>query len=246
MKIKKTLRKLSAFVLVFVMLLGIQGNKITSKANYSPVNMYYCDNIYYWRGSTQFTVYVQIDAGSASDRQVFIHYKTANEEWKDEKASYLTTIDGNKEIWAATVSGFGISGEYAIKYIGNGITYWDNNNGKNYTNNDILGTANVEAIREHYQTPNYYNVCAAVKNIGYAKKVTVRYTQDNWASYKDVDLSYYSTPDGKDFEYWKCTLNLDENKMDDFQFCIRYEVNGQTYWDNNFGRNYNRSFYRPL
>lgn len=243
MKIRKTLVKLTAIAITLVILSGML---ITSKADYNPVNMYYCDNVINWRGSLQFNVYVQIDAGSAANKQVFIHYNAGDEGWKDQNASYLTTIDGNKEIWVANVSGFAISGEYAIKYIGDGNTYWDNNNGKNYTNDDILGVANVEAIRAHYQTPNNYNIYAVVKNIGYAKKVTVRYTQDNWASYKDADLSYYLTPNGKDFEYWKCTLNLDENKMNDFQYCIRYEVNGQTYWDNNFGRNYNQSFYSPL
>lgn len=244
MKIRKTLRKLTAIAITLVILSGML---ITSKADYNPVNMYYCDNVINWRGSLQFNVYVQIDAGSAANKQVIIHYNAGNGKWEDKNASYLTTIDGNKEIWVANISGFGISGEYAIKYIGDGITYWDNNNGKNYTNDDILGVANVEAIRAHYQTPNNYYVYAAVKNIGNEKKVTVRYTQNNWVSYEDVDLSYYhSAPDGKDFEYWNCTLNLDEDKMDDFQYCIRYEVNGQTFWDNNFGRNYDKSFYRPL
>lgn len=246
MKLNKTIKKITAIALIFAMLLGIQGNKITAKADSSPVNMYYCDDyIIGWRGFTQFYVYIQIDADSASDKQVYIHYNAEDDEWKDTTASYLTTID-NKEIWVGCVSGFSISGEYAIKYVGNGITYWDNNNGNNYTYNDILGAANVKAIRLHYNTPDNYKVCVAVKNIAYNKKVTVRYTEDNWASYKDVDLNYDYTPDGKDFEYWTTTLNLDENKMDNFYFCIRYEVNGQTYWDNNFGANYGRSFYRPL
>lgn len=249
MKFNRTLKKLTAFVFVFtfVMLSIMHENQFTAKADYSPVKMYCCDNVIYeWRGSRQFTVYVQVDAASASDKQVFIHYDAGNNEWKDQKTSYLTTIDGNKEIWCATVSGFAISVKYAIKYIGDGITYWDNNNGNDYSRDELLGVANVEAVRQSYQLPNSYKICAAVKNIGNPKKVTARYTMDNWASYKDVPLSYDSTPSGQNFEYWSVTLNLDENKMDSFQFCIKYEVNGNTYWDNNFGRNYNRSFYRPL
>jgi len=49
----------------------------------------------------------------------------------------------------------------------------------------------------------------------------------------------------ENIELWEVTLNLDKNKMDSFQFCVSYEVNGNTYWDNNFGANYNKNYYIP-
>ena len=85
-----------------------------------------------------------------------------------------------------------------------------------------------------------------MKNPDYNKIVKVRYTQDNWATYKDIDLSYLSSISGTDSERWDITLNLDENKINDFHYCIYYQVNGQTYWDNNFGENYDKNYYIHL
>ena len=248
MKISKTFKKISAIIMVFAMLVGITGGfsgKITAQASSNPVKMYYCDVELTWRGAVQYTVYIQIDASSAATKAVYVHHSTQDTEadWQDEAATFVTKLDANTEIWRATVSGFGVS-EYAIKYVGDGQTYWDNNNGNNYTCDDILGEANVKMERLSYQTPSYFKVQAVVKNLAYAKVVKVRYTQDNWATYQDAYLSYDSEITGTNTERWSTTLNLDENKMDSFHYCVCYQVNGQTYWDNNFGENYDQNFHK--
>lgn len=248
MKMKRTLKKLTAIIMVLTILLGIQGNGtvINTQASYNPVKLYSCDNVYSARGAEHSIIYIQIDASSAANKSALVHFSDRTGEWHDSKpATFFTKLDDNTEIWKASIAhSYGID-EFVIKYVGDGQTYWDNNNGNNYTKSNILGEANVKSVRLPYQSSEYYEILACVKNIAYNKVVKVRYTQDNWATYKDVDLIYDSPSTTVDnLEWWTVTLNLDKDKM--FEYCIYYQVNGQTYWDNNFGANYDRSFYRPL
>lgn len=83
-----------------------------------------------------------------------------------------------------------------------------------------------------------YPVRVLVKNLEYEKIINIRYTEDNWSTFKDVSLNYQSTnTDGS--EYWYANLNLDYDRRSDFHYAVYYNVNGKTYWDNNFGINYN-------
>lgn len=231
--------------MTFAMLLGILpmlGCGITAKADYNPVKMYSVDTTFSRIGITAFNVYIQIDASSASNKAVYVHYETATqEEWLDAQASYVGKLDANTELWKASVSGMG-TGQFAIKYIGDGQVYWDNNNGNDYSNSDVLGTAIVSAQRLRYAQNGYY-LSVAVKNLAYNKVVRVRYTLDNWATYQDADLTYSAPITGTNNELWSTTLNV-PTFTDGFEFCIYYQVNGQTYWDNNFGSNYDSSYYR--
>lgn len=252
MMISKLLKKLSAIMLAFAMLCGVCGtsvipeNKNTAYASENPVKMYYCDHVANWRGSVQYIVYIQIDAKSAANKAVFVHYSAGTNEWRDVEASYVTNLDNDTEIWSATVSGFAVGGEYAIKYVGDGQTYWDNNNGNNYSMSDVLGQANIIVDRLSYQQPSSYRIVAILKNLAYNKVVKVVYTQDNWQTREEAFLSYSSGYPNTEYEQWSVTLNLDENKMDSFQYFVSYEVNNQTYLDNKFGANYDRNHYLPL
>ena len=250
MKIGKFFKKISAIMLIFSMFLAtfkLSGTEVKADTSNNPVKMYYCDNVIYWRGSVQYIVYIQIDSKSAANKAVYVHYTNGTNDWLDTAATYVTNLDNNTEIWKATVTGNAAGEKYAIKYIGDGQTYWDNNNGKNYSHNDVLGEANIIADRLPYQLPSNYKIQAILKNLAYTKVVKVKYTQDNWATSQEAELKYssmYSNENG--LELWDVTLNLDENKIDSFQYCISYEVNGKIYWDNNFGTNYNKNHYLPL
>ena len=115
-----------------------------------------------------------------------------------------------------------------------------NNNNNNYTFTNELGAANLKlnTPSEYGLNAEYYPINVTVKNLGYNKVVKVRYTQDNWATYMDKELSYsYANSDGT--ETWGTTLNLDYNKRDQVHYAISYTVNGVTFWDNFFGDNYN-------
>ncbi|KAI4903205.1 hypothetical protein NFI96_025678 [Prochilodus magdalenae] len=80
-----------------------------------------------------------------------------------------------------------------------------------------------------------------VRNLAFEKSVHVRVTFDSWRSYQDFECTYmnnvYSCQDTDTFSF---AIELPayvppQNKV---EFCISYATGGQTYWDNNDGRNY--------
>lgn len=101
-----------------------------------------------------------------------------------------------------------------------------------------------------------------VSNLGYKKKVFIRYTFDDWATFQDVNCLYSdgsSSSNTDNFTFTiipskKCVLSaidsLNKNSTSkqsssaDLQptlklnFAVGYQVNEQQYWDNHFGRNY--------
>lgn len=78
-----------------------------------------------------------------------------------------------------------------------------------------------------------------VQNLSPNKVVTIHYSADG-VTWKDARAEYFKATQGN-YEAWKF-------KTDSFfvgmrgsatvQFAIKYEVNGETYWDNNNGANY--------
>lgn len=243
MRIRNTIKKLSSIIMVFALLLGsltVSGNTITVKASQTPVKLYSVDGQTIYHGISSYDVYIQIEAGSAGSKAVTVQY-LSGDTWLETNASFYTKLDSETEIWKASFYGSGLN-EFKIKYVGDGTTYWDNNGNSRQLSNP-LGVANVKALRTGCKTAQYYDIYVAVKNIDYTKVVKVRYTQNNWATYEEANLQYDHTISGTDTEIWKTTLSLDSTQMDNFHYCISYLVNGQTYWDNNFGANYDTSFH---
>lgn len=87
--------------------------------------------------------------------------------------------------------------QFAIKYEVNGQTYWDNNNGQNYSvsrfnqSSTILGKPNVfRAYDDLYE--NTFSGSVYVKNSVYSKEVKIKYTTDNWNTIrKDTPATPY-------------------------------------------------------
>ncbi|XP_043992945.1 protein phosphatase 1 regulatory subunit 3C-B [Gambusia affinis] len=80
-----------------------------------------------------------------------------------------------------------------------------------------------------------------VRNVGYEKSVQVRVTYDSWSTFSDVDCSFLNNVYGcQDTDTFAFELELPactppQNRI---EFCICFRVQGQTYWDNNEGKNY--------
>jgi hypothetical protein len=78
-----------------------------------------------------------------------------------------------------------------------------------------------------------------VANLGPAKNVTVHYTTDN-TNWYDTSAYYVGTTDDH-HEKWRFSISTNGSTTDHSElknlnfvkFEIKYEVNGQTYWDNN-------------
>lgn len=224
---------LSIMLCSFYLFTGTTAGAATDRVNLYSAETYFCKY-----GVTGTYVYVQTK-DNASNQKVTVHYNyMKGYEWQDSEAEYFTTLEDGSKLWKAYISSYNT--EYAIKYVADGVTIWDNNNGKNYKT-ERIGTAPITANRTNFISNHYQTVIATLQNYAYVKDVKVRYTTNNWASYKDVAMNYSSTnEDGT--EQWTASLNDYIQDLSSFQYCISYTVNGRTYWANNFGQNYNASY----
>jgi len=74
-----------------------------------------------------------------------------------------------------------------------------------------------------------------VTNLDYHKKVQVRWTSDAWHSHQDIPCVYSHTIQDSNTDCFSFKLPISGEQM---ELAIQYSVNGQSYWDNNGGRNY--------
>ncbi|XP_072546641.1 protein phosphatase 1, regulatory subunit 3Ca [Salminus brasiliensis] len=80
-----------------------------------------------------------------------------------------------------------------------------------------------------------------VRNLAFEKAVHVRVTFDSWKSYRDFECTYMNNVYGcQNTDTFSFAAELPayvppQNKV---EFCVSYTTGGQTYWDNNDGRNY--------
>ena len=77
--------------------------------------------------------------------------------------------------------------------------------------------------------------------MAYHKNVFVRVTNDGWKSYTDIPMSYSETNDDGT-ENWTVDFSRTAENAEDFEYCVCYQANGQTYWANNLGENYDSYF----
>ena len=224
---------LSIIICAFTMVSGVSANAATDRVSLYSTEIYFSKY-----GMTGTNVYVQTK-DNASNQKVSIHYNyLKGQAWMDSDAEYVTTLEDGSKIWKAYITSYNT--EYAIRYVADGKTYWDNNNGKNYKR-EAIGTAPITVNRGSYPYFSYYTVSATLQNYAYHKDVKVRYTDNNWKTFKDAPLSYkYTNEDGT--EQWATAVTANPANYSDFQYCVYYTVNGKTYWANNFGKNYDVSY----
>lgn len=226
----KFIKRLSACALALcLMCVGFAMPKKASAAAVQPVQLYYAQTqTYMCYGIYQGDVSVQ---NLGYTKQVIVHYYDGS--WKTANCSYVKDDPNNTgfEVWHFQLNEVGHVSALYVEYDVNGTTYYDNNNGSNYS---LDGSYNYVALGKDAVKFAYGDTWKGifVKNLGYDKKVTVRYTTDNWATYKDVDATYSYSP----------TSNVDMFSLPDIpspaKFVVYYTINGTTYWDNNYGDNY--------
>ena len=74
-----------------------------------------------------------------------------------------------------------------------------------------------------------------VANLAYEKHVTVRWSNDKWATFQDKDATF-STSLNRKSDMFEFVLPFQEQK--EIEFAVRYRVDGIEVWDNNAGGNY--------
>jgi hypothetical protein len=216
--------------------------------------------------TTQSREYVAEVSNLGYSKVVVVHQQLNNGEWEDISLFYSFTTNTGTEIWKGastkdvftsvipTRSEFG--DKITVKYVVNGQTYWDNNSNKDYI---LLNTNRQENSSFLYLNPEFsifntttsatplvtntdvscLNVAADVRNLGFVKDVKVVYTTNNWATTSSATLTFNAAEnknETKDFEIWTAAVLIP--KTTKVTYALSYKSNGQTYWDNNFGKNY--------
>ena len=182
-----------------------------------------------------------------SNKKVYIHHKTVSGTWTDLECTYIRNVNSNFELWRVENSALynpTLDNQFAVKYVVNGVTYWDNNNGTDYilnANDGIILGKNINVLSNDV---GYIDV----RNLSYNKNIEIIYSTDNWKTVKTVNASYVSeysfgyttikSPNAVGTERWRYNFPESGAKY----FAIKYTVNGTTYWDNNFGANYYSSY----
>lgn len=134
------------------------------------------------------------------------------------------------------------------------LTGWDSDYGKNYhfpvegTAFDVVHGEDVKLV----SAETAYGPCSScgrffgeieVRNIDYHKSVQVAYTVIGGGSTDDgawhaVDAEFLGMSSGGEFERWGFETTGAPFLFGETRFAVRYDVDGQTHWDNNCGWNY--------
>lgn len=197
------------------------------------------------------------------EKQIALHVKRKDGTWIDVPFAYARPIGDGRELWQLNFNsdtpGLGEAAdplEFSLKYQTAGQTYWDNNGGANYRIRKNTGTVlfnsnvydgNYRAEHNSNLNLNTYAGWVTVKNLAPVKQVKVIYSTDGWQTSKTAvgvfNPNYWylqsvslPNPNTHGFEEWYYSLDVGTALHVDY--AIQYTVNGQIYWDNNFGRNY--------
>lgn len=80
-----------------------------------------------------------------------------------------------------------------------------------------------------------------VQNISFEKSVSLRITFDQWSSHEDFPCQYLNNVYGcRDTDTFSFSIPLPDapTETSRVEFCICYQAQDQTFWDNNHGANY--------
>ncbi len=208
---------------------------------------------------------IRISNSRQSVRQAYVRLRRSDGSWTDVALERKGQADGDYELWAGyyidanpdgtpTYKTFDL--EFALRLNVNGVDYWNNNNGKNFkqpadSGSMLAGTNVLNGYRDSNSVivpGGLFVNWVTLKNIGPAKKVDVIFTVDNWKTTNILPASFspdiwrggYSranNPNELGFEEWYFNINVPPTATQ-LEYAISYTVNGQTYWDNNYGKNY--------
>ncbi|MEC0170157.1 hypothetical protein [Paenibacillus graminis] len=251
----KAIKKLFAGLMMFTLIFGVpfMGSAFASG---DEVKLIDSDvSIMYKNGYVGFSGNIDV-ANLGPVKNVTVHYTTDNTNWYDTTASYVGPTDANREKWHFGISRTGSSTDhlelkdlkfikFAIKYEVNNQIYWDNNGGANYYNevnssypvsSVILGAPNVLNDKSTLSNGEFSGYIY-VKNLDPTKTVKVVYTTDNWATTHEAFATYGGPVNNfKSVESWNYSINVPG--ATNVKYAISYTTGGQTYWDNNYGHNY--------
>lgn len=158
--------------------------------------------------------------------------------------------------------------EFSIEYEVSGQTFVDNYGGNNYKidvphtsqpasspdksplpspkalceEDFIKKVRKQKVIVEEYGFSEEKNAVTGrvrVANLAFQKEVQVRYTCNSWSNHFDLNLVWEgSVGTLGDTDKFILVIPVPSEWTGSVVFAIRYEVNGRTFWDNNYSKNY--------
>ncbi|RYZ58306.1 MAG: hypothetical protein EOP07_07420 [Proteobacteria bacterium] len=171
---------------------------------------------------------------------------------KRASATYYGPADNGYEIWEAYSNIPQGTASYRIDYKVEGQSFVDDNEGTLYPLIEgplFYANQNVSQIlsgREFYY--DYAGFTAAVRSdLGSSKNVTLHYTFDDFKTVKELRMNFqiqylygYGLIDSPSHntEIFHASLGNIPDSVALIQYYLSYEVDGKTYYDNNFGNNY--------
>lgn len=191
----------------------------------------------------------------AYNKQVVIHYiGSDNQTWIDANATYSrpsTRIGYEYWYFSITIPIYKYPPDklytFAIKYVVNGSTYWDNNNNQNYYrtfSRDIVKLKTAKYYTTSNPSPYTKNhILEAeieVKNLAYNKEVAIHHVGSD-GKWKDATGTYLKPSTRSGYEIWKVVITTPVYKyppQDFYRFAIKYNVRNEEYWDNNNNKDY--------
>ena len=201
-------------------------------------------------------------------KKVGMHYRTSNNDWVDAWGSYLYTMGDGRERWQVSFAPCyaysdpacsQIDPDFAVRMDVGGQSYWDNNGGANYHLNRQSGYRLANGFKAFTVSPGMVNRSQGpgaalyvygrvlVENLATAKTVKMIYTVNGWQTRAELPLTWvngdqlypperFTNPGEFGGEAWEFSLNVPEGNQ--LEYYIQYDVNGQRFYDSNFGRNY--------
>jgi hypothetical protein len=171
------------------------------------------------------------------------------------EAKYFGPADGAYEIWESHSNIPAGAASYRLEYQVGGQTFVDDNNGKLYEL--VVGPAfyanqNIsQALTGQEFYDSYAAFTAVVRNdLGSKKNVKLHYSFDNFQTTQHISMEFQpqyfygygliSSPSNNS-ELYRVSLGEVPTQVESIRYYFSYEVDGQIFYDNNYGRDYSMS-----
>lgn len=222
----------------------------------APVRVIYYSSVvmhdYYW-DQMGAQIDLRVD-DAACGGIVVVHLSEDAGPWSDLAATRLSGAGPGFSLYRATISHSGNTPtvRFAVRCNEGAAARWDNNAGKDYGFQPQTGSVMMPGSTVYnagysptlYGLPGQLQGLIALRNLAHTKRVSVVFTTDSWRTTQTFQAKYrtlaytpgLTNPNALGNETWTFDLPIGGAKR--VEYAVAYEVNGQTYWDNNFGQNY--------
>ncbi len=197
--------------------------------------------------STQYWIRVQ---NLGYDKRVVVQYSRGFS-WADAPATYERTLPNGDELWFTSLNPFQGGREFVLRLEVGDDVFYDSNGGGNYN----LDQGTQLGPDNHVSFEPFFSTCGAcdpgfdlsgnllpvqgtvwLRDLAFAKNVTVIYSRDNWQTWAEQTAVYRSGPSVSGIESWG--FSIDWEDAESIVFVVRYQVAGSEHWDNDYGRDY--------